>query len=39
MISTHMFNQPELIELDLKKKLANLYSSAGIPVNYHFKTL
>ncbi len=39
MISTQMFNQPDLIKLNLKSKLSNLYSQAGIPVNYHFKTL
>jgi len=39
MISTHILSQPDLIELDLKNKLIKLYSEAGIPKNYHFKSL
>jgi DNA replication protein DnaC len=39
MISTHILSQPDLIELDLKNKLIKLYSEAGIPKNYNFKSL
>jgi DNA replication protein DnaC len=39
MISTHILSQPDLVDLDLKRKLSNLYQDAGIPVNYHFKNL
>jgi len=39
MISTNVLNNEEFIEINLKRKLSEVYLQSGIPLKYHFETL
>ena len=39
MISTNILNNEEFIEINLKRKLSNIYLQSGIPLKYHFESL
>jgi len=39
MISTNLLNNEEFIEINLRRKLSEIYIQSGIPVKYHFENL